>query len=381
MADFSRDNLGITLLPWQQNFLDTALEYDADTGRPIHDVAAILSIPRQSGKSFMVKLLITWWANKWPRQKILFVAQTRLDARQHLMDLGNDLLLAGFPVRVYRGVPESLLFPNGSQVTVAAPTHSSVHGQSIDLAVMDEAWLSLSPDILQGVVPARAARPNSMMFCITTMGTETSETWNGFRDRGREGEEGICYLEYSMDPEVNDLYDQEQWPQWMPALGLTIEAASVRAGMKLLQPGEARRAYGNITTATEFDLFEMSVWRELEDTYEQPVIGDMVLGLDANPHLPGGSCIVAGWQRKGDDRWHVSMVDYRPGASVLWLPQRAEQLVQKFKPTAITIGNSVATRAVLPEVEQLCKDYAIPFKDPHRRRAAIGRRVVVRHGA
>ena len=362
MADFSRVNLGHDLLPWQAEFLDVALEYDPETDRPVHNIASILSVPRQSGKSFMVKLLITWWATKWPRQRILFVAQTRLDAREHLMGLGDDLLLAGFPVRVYRGVPERLLFPNGSQVSVAAPTHSSVHGQSLDLAVMDEAWLSLSPDILQGVVPSRAARPNSMMFCITTMGTESSETWNGFRDRGREGEPGICYYEYSMDPEVHDLYDEDQWPEWMPALGLTIQPESIRAGVALLSPAEARRAYGNVTTSTEWDLFDMAVWKELLDPYELPPVGNVVLCADANPHVPGGAAISAAWQRDDDERWHVSIVDYVPGASVLWIPDRLEALVTKFKPTAIVMGNSVATRAVMPEVEQLASDFSIPFR-------------------
>lgn len=305
---------------------------------------------------------MSWWAERLPGQEILYVAQTRLDARSHVMKQGDELLRIGFEgLRVYRGVPERLRFGAGSEVNIASPSHSSVHGQSLDLAILDEAWLSLSPDILQGVVPARAARELSMMFAITTMGTESSETWNNLRDRGREGEPGIAYVEYSMDPETQDLFDEDQWPSWMPALGLTVSHEAVRAGMAMLSPAEARRAYGNVTTSTEFDLFDMTQWRDALDALEVPPVGNLILSVDANPFDPGGSVIIAAWRRP-DESWQINVVDYMPGASVLWIVERMEDLLRRFKPTAVTMGGGTATRAVKPEVEQMCEDYGIPFR-------------------
>lgn len=361
LIEWAKKELGIDLLEWQKDLVLVALEHV--DGIPVHDVAAILSVPRQNGKSFLVRLIISWWASRWNRQKILYVAQTRLDARMQIMDLGEWLLERQFPIKIYRGVPERLLFlDTGGEVSVASPSHTSVHGQSLDLAVVDESWASLSPGILQGLVPARAARPNSMLMMLTTMGTEDSETWNLFRDRGRDGEDGICYVEYSMDPDTNDLYDEEQWSQWMPALDKTVSRASVRAGMSLLSPSEARRAYGNITTSTDFELFDMEAWHACQDPYLEPPVGDIALSLDANPHLPNGATIVATWQRADDDRWHTSVVEYQPGGSVLWLVDRMRELIPKFKPVAVTLGHSSATRAIAADVQSVCAEYVVPYR-------------------
>ena len=358
---WARETLGIILMPWQEDWIRIALAY-RDDGTPLHDVASILSIPRQSGKTIIVRCLIGWWAVKFPGSWSVYVAQTRAMAAEHIKDLGDQMVRAGVDCRVYRGIPEHVIFANGSQIHAAAPNATSIHGASITgVAVIDEAWTSLSAEILQSIVPARVAAPQSMLVMLSTMGTEDSDSWNTFVERGREGEDGISYTEFSMDVDTQDLYDEDQWVTWMPALGHTQTARSIRGGMQILSPGEARRAYGNIPTSTLHELFDMTEWADSQDVYQEPRVGDLVLGLNANATMPRGASITAAWLRD-DDRWHVDLVEHRPGGGVIWLLPELEELIRKYKPRAVSIGAASAVYAIKPEIEKVCEDYAIPFK-------------------
>jgi len=358
---WAQEELGIKLMPWQKSWLEIALT-KAESGFPLHDVASILSIPRQSGKTTVVRVLIGWWSVKFPESWSVYVAQTRDVAAKHIMALGDEMVKAGLDVRVYRGVPQYVIFGNGSQIHAAAPNYTSLHGATISgVAVIDEAWTSLSAEILQSVVPARAAAPQSLLVMLSTMGTADSDSWNSFVDRGRDGEEGISYTEYSMDTESQDLFDEEEWWSWMPALGITQTVRSIRAGMQILSPGEARRAYGNIPTSTLHELFDMEIWNPAQDVFQEPRVGDLVLGLSANATLPRGAAVAAAWMRD-DEKWHIDIVESRPGGGVVWLLDELEELIRTYKPRAVCIGASSAVYAIKVELEKICQDYAIPFK-------------------
>jgi hypothetical protein len=164
-----------------------------------------------------------------------------------------------------------------------------------------------------------------------------------------------------MDPETQDLYDESQWHTWMPALGITQTTRSIRAGMQILSPGEARRAYGNIPTSTLHELFGMEQWGASQDVFQEPRVGDLVLGLNATATLPRGAAVTAAWLRD-DERWHVELVEHRPGGGVIWLLDELEELIRRFKPRAVSIGAASAVYAIKPEIEKICDDYAIPFK-------------------
>ena len=347
-------------MPWQEEWLILALVHDK-AGLPLYDVASILSIPRQSGKTTVVRVLIGWWAVRFPGSWSVFVAQTRGMAAQHVKGLGRDLIRAGVPCRVYAGIPEHIDFENGSAIHVAAPNHTSLHGATITgVAVIDEGWISLSAEVLQSIVPARAAAPRSLLVMLSTMGTTDSEDWMSFVERGREGEPGISYTEFSMDVDTQDLFAEDQWQLWMPALGHTQTTRTIRAGMSLLSPGEARRAYGNIPTSTLHDLFDMEKWTDQEDIYQEPVTGEVVLGITVTAHNPRGSCVTAAWLRE-DERWHVEVVEHRPGGGVFWILNELEQLITDWKPRAISIGATSAVYAIKPEIEKICADYTVPF--------------------
>ena len=356
---WAKDRLGVTFMPWQQDFADVALEHV--DGIPVHNVAAVLSVCRQSGKTVLTKAIVGWWLEKWEDQFCVFVAQNRAAAARRIIGLGEEMQRAGSDLRIYRGVPEHLIMGNGSELHIAAPNAEAIHGDSVDLGVVDEGWVSLSAGLMQGLIPARSARPASMMVVISTQGTEESHQWNALVEQGRRDDDGVCFVEYAMDTERHDLYADDDWAEWMPALNITTTKRTVWAGLNLLDPAEARRAYGNVMSATMFDLFDLTQWRSLEDVFEEPRKGDLVLGLSASDSTPRGASVVACWKRD-DGRWHTELVEHRPGGGVLWVVETIEEMIIKFKPKAITIGGTSAIYAVKADVESAAQDYAVPFK-------------------
>ena len=90
-------------------------------------------------------------------------------------------------------------------------------------------------------------------------------------------------------------------------------------------------------------------------------MGDLVLGINATASVPRGASVTAAWMRE-DERWHVELVEHRPGGGVVWLLDELEELIRKFKPRAVSIGAASAVYAIKPELEKICEDYVIPFK-------------------
>ena len=74
-------------MAWQQHVADVVLEIDPATGRLAYD-EYVLTVPRQSGKSTFIlsKFVHRCSATKFfgPRQRIVYMAQTRLKAREKM---------------------------------------------------------------------------------------------------------------------------------------------------------------------------------------------------------------------------------------------------------------------------------------------------------
>jgi hypothetical protein len=73
--------------------------------------------------------------------------------------------------------------------------------------------------------------------------------WRQKVDTGRTAAElgvteGACFVEWSAAPEV-DVTDRATWPSFMPALGRTIDEATVAADLASMPLADWRRACAN----------------------------------------------------------------------------------------------------------------------------------------
>jgi hypothetical protein len=369
--------LGTRLMPWQQHVADVALEVDPATGRLAYR-RVILTVPRQSGKTtLMLAMFLHRMLGMGSPQVASYAAQNGLDARMRLQREWHKQALQGSPALRDTYTPswatgaEALLFHNGSRLQVVAGTEKSGHGQTLDLAMVDEAFAQRDGRLEQALSPAMVTRPEPQLWFISTAGSPT-DTW--FREkveRGREsvdGSQGLAFFEWSA-PDDADIHDRAAWRACMPALGHTISEAVVAAECLGMAPDEFRRAYLNQWVDRGSDgAFEPSAWAELADPQAergaQPVFA--VAGA------PDGSwtAIAVAWHRP-DGLAQVMMADYRPGTS--WVEQRVAELRQWQGRVLVDTASRalVADATRLSEQDQALADTALAT-------AVEGR--TVRHG-
>ncbi len=328
-------------MPWQQHVADVALEVDPRTGRLAYR-RVILTVPRQSGKTtLMLALFLHRMLGMGSPQVAAYGAQNGLDARMRLQRewhgagpnpagiLQRSVVLRGTYTPSWATGAEALLFHNGSRLQVVAGTEKSGHGQTLDLAMVDEAFAQRDGRLEQALGPAMITRPEPQLWFISTAGSP-SDTW--FREkveRGREsvdGANGLAFFEWSA-PVDADLQDREVWRACMPGLGHTITEAAVAAechgGMA---PDDFRRAYLNqwVDRGAE-GAFPLEQWNTLIDT--DPPKGSPVFGV-ATAADHSKAAIVAAWRRPDGLVQLLLGDDYRDGA--VWVESRINELRARY---------------------------------------------------
>jgi phage terminase large subunit-like protein len=245
------EQLGLTLLPWQVRVLKTALEQTG--GRPAYrDV--LVSVPRQSGKSLLALSLILWKLLEAPDQRVLYAAQSRLAGRDKLLlawwpRLSRSPLGDRFGLSRAYGA-ETLTCDNGSVLQLLASRESAGHGETVDLAVIDEAWVHQDSQVEQAVRPAMATRRGAQLWAMSTAGTSRSAWWRKKLDAGRMTAqlgvaEGLACFDWSAPDEANPA-DESTWSAAMPALGRLIDVETVRADLQNMDVAEFARAFLNV---------------------------------------------------------------------------------------------------------------------------------------
>ena len=197
------DRLGFVPMQWQRKAIRLLGELrPASTGElaQFGSVVAggipryrqvIVTVPRQSGKSTVAQAFIKARGEGRPDQRLLGTSKTRDDARIWQAEL--NLLLPDVHYTRAAG-SETITWDNGSNYSIFAPNKKGGHGASADAVLIDEAW-TLTSEVLQGIIPAMAARPLSQMLIVTSMGTAESTVWNGLVARRPAGcgKPGIGY--------------------------------------------------------------------------------------------------------------------------------------------------------------------------------------------
>ena len=347
--------LGTPLMAWQRQVLDTALEVDPAGHLAFRDV--VLTVPRQSGKTTIALALIILRALSAPRQQIRYTSQTGLDARKKWSDdwlpvLEQSPFTRYFKVRMANG-HEALLFNNGSIQSLVSTTAKSGHGASIDLAILDESFAHPDARLEQALRPAMITRQDPQLWVVSTAGTPDAspylwakvESGRQFAEAGLT--EGLCYFEWSAADDA-DPGDPETWRSCMPALGTPVREESVASDFRAMDDSEFRRAYLNqwVTLMAE-PVIPLEAWNVLSDT-RSTTQDPIALAFDVTPDRSRAAIGVAG--RRPDGRWHVEVVDHRPGTK--WVAGRLEDLIAKHRPSGIFCDAGGPAGSLLDELER-----------------------------
>jgi hypothetical protein len=225
---------------WQRLAATRILEVDAD-GRLVWETV-LLSMPRQLGKSWLLRELAFWRIHQ----------RARFGEPQDVLHTGKDLRICmevQRPARIWaKGRPDlyRVREANGQveiELREAASrwmlfAKESVYGFSVSLAAVDEAW-KVAPEVIEeGVDPTMVEREQPQLLLVSTahrMATSLMLSRRSVAIDELESGEGLLLVEWSAPPDA-PLDDVASWrqasSQWSPRRERTIRAqlAAAQAG-------------------------------------------------------------------------------------------------------------------------------------------------------
>ena len=210
------EQAGITLHRWQVYALAAALAADEDGGW-LHHTVGIL-VPRQSGKTLLAHLRSALGLLRG--ETVVYTAQDRTMAAARFRE-GLPVWEAIFgdriKIRLANGDERITMLDGTGLLRVMTPSVNAPRGSTIDCIILDEAYRH---DIsLQGALePTLLTKEAPQMWLLSNAGDHESSLLRHYRDLGRAGASGVCWLEWCADDEADGSLE-ETWWTCMPSLG------------------------------------------------------------------------------------------------------------------------------------------------------------------
>jgi hypothetical protein len=212
----AEERSGRPLRWWQRLVATRMLEVDSD-GRLCWETV-LLTMPRQLGKSWLLRELCLWRIHQGER----------FGEPQDVLHTGKDLAVCKevqrparvwakarpeFKVREVNGQEEIELLADGSRWMLRAK--EAVYGYSVSLAAADEAWKVRASSIEEGLEPTMVEREQPQLLLVSTAHRLSTTLMLGRRKLALEGlelGEGELIVEWSAPLEA-DLDDVGVWRQ------------------------------------------------------------------------------------------------------------------------------------------------------------------------
>lgn len=313
---------GLQLDPWQRLVLRVALAESLTSGRwRAFEVVVILA--RQNGKGSILEALELGWLFLLG-EKVLHTAQlasTAIDGYERLLGLIETAPSLKRRLGTVRRSADQFSIetldkdgqPHG--FALFGPRSPRLgRGKQFDKVIYDEA-LFLTGEETAAQIPTMSTRDNPQVWYTSSAGRVESEYLRSLRDRGRTGDDGLAYFEWSIDvgeQTVEELVaagvldDPLMWAQANPSLEQP-RAASI--SVEYVQ-GE-RRTWQNqphLFLRERLSVFEeptvagrvisSAQWDPLEDV-GTPSVGAAVFAVTVNPERTDGWVTVAGHRPDG----------------------------------------------------------------------------------
>lgn len=319
--------LGLTLAPWQSAGLEVAGEHFGD-GRMAFPVVVWI-VPRRAGKSVgaLVRLLNT--ATNGPRVRCWYTPHRREVGSALWRDewfplLEQSRLNPITHLRRSNGSETITIKRLSSTIRLFAPDGQALRSQNADLVVVDEAreFDAFNGDRLEAAVrPAQARRRGRQLWIISSAGGPESAWLARWRDLGRAGTDGVCYLEYAA-PEDLPWDDPATWRLGHPSLADgSVDVDTLAADAATMDPTQFQTEYlgwWRLDTARTIDLAGWSACGASEST--MPTARRWITA-DIAPDRSTAAVAVAA---ADGDRVHVEVVAQGPGTS--WVARHILEL-------------------------------------------------------
>lgn len=349
--------LGTPLMPWQQLVARVATERRADAPDEYRYKLVILTVPRQSGKTTLMRTVLAQRALMNTGRRAFYTAQTGKDAAARWMDLVKAIDAGPLRGRVTKRLAigsQALVFPNGSTISPFAPTPKSLHGYTPHDVMCDEVFAFDSAqgnDLMGAIGPAQVTINSRQLWLVSTMGTRDSTFLHEWVELGRlavdDPAAAVAYFEWSMTPGA-DPYDPEAW-KFHPALGHTITLESLAELSANHSRGEWLRAFMNTQSVTsEAVIPPEHVTATATGQTPPPSTSDLALAFEVARDR-SRSCIWAAWIDPATGAPALRLV--RADAGSAWLAPALAALRTEWRPRVIGADRGgPPTRDVLDEL-------------------------------
>ena len=346
--------LGTPLMPWQRQVARVASERIPGEENRFRYPIVVLTVPRQSGKTTLMRAVLTQRALMNPNRVAFYTAQTGKDASARWNDLVKQIEqgpLSRYVKKRMAAGSQSLTFPNGATIAPFAPTAKSLHGYTPHDVMLDEifAWDEAQGEDLMGAIkPAQITLADRQLWLVSTMGTKESEFLHRWVEIGRQAtgdpEANVAYFEWSLE-EGLDPYNPAHWG-FHPALEHTIKLSDLVEASEVHTRGEWLRAYMNRRSATADSFIDPEKISQVFGEHEPPRWSEVAIAYEADPQRRR-SAIWAAWNVDGVPHLHV--VKSEPG--VEWLAPEVTRIFDEERPVSITADHVSTTRSVTEDLQ------------------------------
>jgi hypothetical protein len=365
VADLAR-LVGFDPDPEQELALDLIFAFGPDLRSVAFEIAVICS--RQNLKTGVYKMAALGWLFITEEHLVVWSAHefpTSAEAFRDISELieGSEWLSRRVKT-IYRGHgDESIELLTGQRLVFKTRTKGGGRGLTGDKVVLDEGMF-LQPQHMGALLPTLSARPDPQVVYGASAGLAESGVLRGVRDRGRAGgDPRLAYLEWCDDlpggcgsPRCAHelgavgcrLDDVERWARSNPALGRRITVEYIAAERRAMPPEEFGRERLGWWDEPEDQVKPIPLleWAHLGIAQPDPPPSPAGFFLDCSPGLESASVGVVALH---EERPHLELADYRPGAG--WLVARAVELDNRYPGTPFAVFANGAVSALLPELK------------------------------
>jgi hypothetical protein len=367
-------------MPHQQHVADVGLEIDPVTGELAYSQVIVIGPRQVTGKTELVLPVLTHRCVGFDRalagwvrrelgvpvevpdpQRVMYTSQTADKARArwrdvHVKRLERSAYRRRFTVRRQRNF-EAIIWNNDATWCPEATTSKTGGtGDSVDLAVVDEAWSRPDNRTELGLRPAMMTRWSRQLWVLSMIpGLSRCRPgeWPYLAAKRLQGRarveagstSGVAFFDFTA-PEGWDPGDPVTWRACMPGLGRTVSERTVRddfeSGMPLVDFCAEYLGWEPMETMPRWTLLPQIVWDERYDPGSQ-IVGVPALAVEFSDDREQAWIGAAGWREDG--HYHVELVE--PGGQVPdtirgvdWVQRRLVELVESHRPCATVIGRS-----------------------------------------
>lgn len=326
---------------WQQGLV-TAIVAKREGGLYACGIGgAVISIPRQTGKTYTIGALVFALCLANPGTLVLWSAhraRTHNETFKTMCSMAERAEVAPFVKRTLTGAgTEAIEFGNGSRVLFGARENGFGRGfAKVDILVLDEAQI-LTESAMEDMVPATNAAPNGLVLMMGTppRPKDPGEVFTNRRAAALSGDdEDVLYVEFSAD-EGADPDDRKQWRIANPSYPHRTTETSILRMRKLLGSVASFMREGlGIWDKTQQGrkAFVGSVW-DSRKTSTPPAEGLDVFGVKFS--VDGSHVALAAARKPADGPIHVEGIRSVPVSDgIQWLvdflahPDRRERTSQ-----------------------------------------------------